>query len=557
MDEGWLTHLATNGAGTIHDWEFAWLGRSTESVRENVATGTFGTWDETGRNIHLALLAGAPARRRLRRSLGRFIAEDGVTLPRAGRTGELPCATSRPIRSRPPGPSCCRRCVSTDWLPAATRSSIRWKRHLDPRAGLPPGRAAHGPSGHRLRHHHQPSDVQRRGDRPGGGPGFPPVRRRGREAGRRRGAVGRLGHHGPAGVREEPELREQPAPPGRPARRPRPHDLRRRPAGRRRLGLDRRRAAQGQPGLLPALLQELRPHGRRDALRPVRQRGLPAHTSLQLTRPAHESGPASTRSPRTIPGLRIAVVGDFCLDRYLEIDPAREETSIETGLPVHNVVRVRGQPGGAGTILNNLVALGVGRDLSRRLLRRGRRRFELRRALRGQRGVRLDHFFTRPSAARSPTASRLSCDPANRPEELNRLDSKNWTPTPELVEATNRRGHRNAGRGGGRDHPARPGGRPGNRRRHPQRPRNDPPPLRRETGPADPGRQPARPARLPAVMLQDEPSRAGRADRGACRPGLGGGEESGCSPGSATESPRRSSPWRKRAWSGQPRTGRW
>ena len=43
--------------------------------------------------------------------------------------------------------------------------------------------------------------------------------------------------------------------------------------------------------------------------------------------------------------LRIAVAGDFCLDRYLEIDPAREEISIETGLPVHNVVRVRSQPG--------------------------------------------------------------------------------------------------------------------------------------------------------------------------------------------------------------------
>ena len=46
--------------------------------------------------------------------------------------------------------------------------------------------------------------------------------------------------------------------------------------------------------------------------------------------------------------LRIAIVGDFCLDRYLEIDPAHEETSIETGLPVHNVVRVRAQPGGGG-----------------------------------------------------------------------------------------------------------------------------------------------------------------------------------------------------------------
>ena len=46
--------------------------------------------------------------------------------------------------------------------------------------------------------------------------------------------------------------------------------------------------------------------------------------------------------------LRIAVIGDFCLDRYLEIDPARTEISIETGLPVYNVTRVRSQPGAAG-----------------------------------------------------------------------------------------------------------------------------------------------------------------------------------------------------------------
>ena len=58
--------------------------------------------------------------------------------------------------------------------------------------------------------------------------------------------------------------------------------------------------------------------------------------------------------------LRIAVVGDFFLDRYLHIDPSKNETSIETGLTVYNVVEVRSQPGAAGTILNNLVALGIG-----------------------------------------------------------------------------------------------------------------------------------------------------------------------------------------------------
>ncbi len=81
MERGWLTHLATNGAGAIHDWEFAWLGRSTESVSENVADGTFGAWDETGRNLHLALLAGGLEGEGYGAAIGRFIQEDGVTLP--------------------------------------------------------------------------------------------------------------------------------------------------------------------------------------------------------------------------------------------------------------------------------------------------------------------------------------------------------------------------------------------------------------------------------------------------------------------------------------------
>ncbi len=81
VERGWVTHLATNGAGTIHDWELAFQGRTEESVRSNVATGTFGTWDETGRNIHLALLAGALRGEGYGRSLGRFIEEDGATLP--------------------------------------------------------------------------------------------------------------------------------------------------------------------------------------------------------------------------------------------------------------------------------------------------------------------------------------------------------------------------------------------------------------------------------------------------------------------------------------------
>lgn len=89
MRSGWLTHVATNGAGTIHDWEYAWLGSSTESVEENVASGTFGTWDETGRNIHIALLAGSIRTEGYGTALGRFITEDGTDLPSASQLQAL------------------------------------------------------------------------------------------------------------------------------------------------------------------------------------------------------------------------------------------------------------------------------------------------------------------------------------------------------------------------------------------------------------------------------------------------------------------------------------
>jgi hypothetical protein len=97
MAGGWITHLATNGAGSIHDWEFAFQNWSTESVEQNVATGTFGTWDETGRNIHLALLAGGMRGEGYGAALGRFMVEDGTTLP-------SPSDLERMLRDEPAHP---------------------------------------------------------------------------------------------------------------------------------------------------------------------------------------------------------------------------------------------------------------------------------------------------------------------------------------------------------------------------------------------------------------------------------------------------------------------
>jgi bifunctional ADP-heptose synthase (sugar kinase/adenylyltransferase) len=60
------------------------------------------------------------------------------------------------------------------------------------------------------------------------------------------------------------------------------------------------------------------------------------------------------------PTRRIAVIGDFFLDKYLEVDPALAEVSVETGKRANQVVAIRTSPGAAGTVVNNLAALGAG-----------------------------------------------------------------------------------------------------------------------------------------------------------------------------------------------------
>lgn len=57
---------------------------------------------------------------------------------------------------------------------------------------------------------------------------------------------------------------------------------------------------------------------------------------------------------------KVAVFGDFCLDAYWLIDSDQSEISIETGLPVHRIRQQRYSLGGAGNVVANLVALGVG-----------------------------------------------------------------------------------------------------------------------------------------------------------------------------------------------------
>ncbi len=84
MQEGWVTHLATNGAGIIHDWEFSFQGHSGEDVRAYVEQGQFGLWQETGYYINLALIVGAYEGLGYGEAVGAMIEREGLQIPSAG-----------------------------------------------------------------------------------------------------------------------------------------------------------------------------------------------------------------------------------------------------------------------------------------------------------------------------------------------------------------------------------------------------------------------------------------------------------------------------------------
>ncbi len=82
LQGGWITHLATNGAGIIHDWEFAFQGKSCEQVGPMVAQGRFGNWQETGFYLNLALNVGAYEGRGYGEAVGAMIHQEGLSIPR-------------------------------------------------------------------------------------------------------------------------------------------------------------------------------------------------------------------------------------------------------------------------------------------------------------------------------------------------------------------------------------------------------------------------------------------------------------------------------------------
>lgn len=75
MERGVITHIATNGACAIHDFEIAHIGATLEDVEVYIRDGKFGNWEETGRFLNEAVVRGYQDKIGFGEAIGRLIQE--------------------------------------------------------------------------------------------------------------------------------------------------------------------------------------------------------------------------------------------------------------------------------------------------------------------------------------------------------------------------------------------------------------------------------------------------------------------------------------------------
>jgi len=129
---------------------------------------------------------------------------------------------------------------------------------------------------------------------------------------------------------------------------------------------------------------------------------------------------------------RVLVVGDYFLDKYLDIDRRLAEVSLETGLEAHQVVNVRCSPGAAGTVVSNLRALSVG-VVALGVIGDDGEGYELTRGL-TERGVDISPLLQTRERFTPTYTKPMMRERDGRTHELSRLDIKNRSPLPEASE---------------------------------------------------------------------------------------------------------------------------
>jgi bifunctional ADP-heptose synthase (sugar kinase/adenylyltransferase) len=125
-------------------------------------------------------------------------------------------------------------------------------------------------------------------------------------------------------------------------------------------------------------------------------------------------------------------LGDFFLDKYLDVAPELEEISVETGKRAHQVKSIRSSPGAAGTVVNNLAALDAGELHLIGFTGDDGEGFELRRALVNL-GCDVEGLLVVAERLTPTYLKPRDCRTAALSGEHERYDTKNRIPTPTRV----------------------------------------------------------------------------------------------------------------------------
>ena len=86
MERGFVSGIAMNGAGVVHDFELAVVGRTSEDVEATLGTGAFGMARETGEEVNRAVLLGDRDGLGLGAAVGRYLAARRPRPPHLGQS---------------------------------------------------------------------------------------------------------------------------------------------------------------------------------------------------------------------------------------------------------------------------------------------------------------------------------------------------------------------------------------------------------------------------------------------------------------------------------------
>jgi rfaE bifunctional protein kinase chain/domain len=133
------------------------------------------------------------------------------------------------------------------------------------------------------------------------------------------------------------------------------------------------------------------------------------------------------------PDQTIGLIGDLFLDRYLHLAAGVHETSLETSLEAFQIDQVRNVPGALGTVMNNLVALGVGCLVPITVIGDDGHGYDLLGALQSM-PVDQSHIIRHPGRLTPTYTKPLRLSVSGVLQELNRLDTRSRGPLDQQAE---------------------------------------------------------------------------------------------------------------------------